>query len=125
MKTEFYKLAMVDGVPQMVRSENGGYVRREDHDRQVEGLVNELAEKERQTKETFIPASQIADFAADRPRVQFEIGGSEVPEKAKHLLWQFNDPSHPNDDRVCGDHNRAVLEAFSLGRQSRQEQTRP
>lgn len=47
MKTFFYKLRTVDGMPQLVESENGQWVRREDYERVTQGLVDELAERDR------------------------------------------------------------------------------
>lgn len=47
MKTEYY--ALEDGrggYRKMVKRENGEWVRREDHDRQVQGLVDELAKRD-------------------------------------------------------------------------------
>jgi hypothetical protein len=47
MKTAYYKLVVEGGVPLMVIHSSGDWVRRENHDWQVEGLVSELAEKEK------------------------------------------------------------------------------
>jgi hypothetical protein len=55
MKTEYYKLEAVEDygragvrkIPAMVRHNNGDWVKREDHERQVQGLVDELADRDR------------------------------------------------------------------------------
>jgi hypothetical protein len=42
----------------------------------------------------------------------------EVLEEIKDLMWRINNPQDKNDDRVCGDHNLNVIEAYHRGKES-------